>query len=305
MFERHNAIMLLTDPESDLIVDANPAAAYFYGYPLESLRGMELSRINTHSEVEINNGIQSKTTQQQHHFILEQHLANNDTRVVEVYSSPVYFENKKLLFSIIHDITERRLVEEKVRNLAYYDPLTKLPNRRLLYSRLEHSLQTSKKTRQYSALIFLDLDNFKPLNDTHGHKVGDLLLIEVALRLTASIRESDTAARFGGDEFVVLLSELDTERSNSSQYASLVAEKIRTALSLPYLLTVSDDDSNGLITVKHHCTASLGIVIFNHTDQREEILRHADIAMYEAKESGRNCLELKTHVNSKEGNTEH
>jgi diguanylate cyclase (GGDEF)-like protein len=146
----------------------------------------------------------------------------------------------------------------------------------------------SKRSGRYGAVMFLDLDNFKPLNDTHGHDMGDLLLVEVARRITNCVREIDTVGRFGGDEFVVMLSVLDEDQELSAGQAAIVAEKIRAALAEPYLLTHGQAD-NTQITVDHHCSASIGLVLFigNETSP-EEIVKLADMAMYKAKEGGRN-----------------
>lgn len=133
------------------------------------------------------------------------------------------------LFCLDIDLTERRQMEDQVRQLAF-DPLTKLPNRRLLDDRLKQTMAASARTGRHGALVFLDLDNFKPLNDTHGHEVGDLLLIEVAHRLRACVREVDTVVRVGGDEFVVMLGELNTDRDESA-VAGVIAQKIRRAAS--------------------------------------------------------------------------
>ncbi|MDX8400109.1 MAG: CHASE domain-containing protein, partial [Gallionellaceae bacterium] len=127
--------------------------------------------------------------------------------------------------SMRSDITERKLMEEQIRQQALYDTLTNLPNRRILNERLTQTMAISKRSACYGALIFLDLDNFKPLNDTYGHVVGDLLLIEAANRLKNCVREIDTVARFGGDEFVVILSELDVDKAAATLQAQLVAEK--------------------------------------------------------------------------------
>jgi diguanylate cyclase (GGDEF)-like protein len=174
--------------------------------------------------------------------------------------------------------------------LAFHDSLTQLPNRRLLNDRLQQAMAANRRSGCYGALLFLDLDNFKPLNDAHGHNVGDLLLIEVADRLKACVREMDTVARFGGDEFVVMLSELVTDRAESTVQARNVAEKIRMALSEPYRLTVKHDGKTDA-TVTHRCTASLGVALFiNHEASPDEVLKWADQAMYQAKHDARNSI---------------
>ncbi|MFZ2524358.1 MAG: diguanylate cyclase [Candidatus Ferrigenium altingense] len=192
--------------------------------------------------------------------------------------------------AIMQDITERKQAEEQIRTLAFYDALTQLPNRRLLNDRLGQTMAASKRSGRYGALMFLDLDNFKPLNDTYGHGVGDLLLIEVAHRLTSCVRETDTVARFGGDEFVVMLSELETDKADSATHAGIVAEKIRVTLAEPYLLTCKQE-GNAEAIIEHRCAASIGVALFiNHEAGPEEVIKWADIAMYQAKEGGRNSI---------------
>lgn len=191
---------------------------------------------------------------------------------------------------MVTDITDSVNSSEKIRQLAFFDELTKLPNRRLLYDRLDQFMAISKRSNLYGALMFIDLDNFKSLNDKHGHSAGDLLLIEVANRLKSCLREMDTVARMGGDEFVVLLSELDKETSASKMQSQRLAEKILLSLSEPYILRVGSEESL-MITVEHRCTASIGVVIFrNHDDNQDDILKHADAAMYRAKALGRNTV---------------
>ena len=188
------------------------------------------------------------------------------------------------------DVTDRKRLESEVRQLAFFDVLTNLPNRRLLNDRLTQSLIASKRTENYGAVMFLDLDNFKPLNDTHGHVVGDLLLIEAANRLKTCVRELDTVARFGGDEFVVMLSELDVDKTTASTQARVVAEKILAALSSPYVLIVNHDGKLNS-SIEHRCTASIGVAMFiNHEGSQDDILNWADAAMYQAKEAGRNSI---------------
>ncbi|BBE52202.1 putative diguanylate cyclase YegE [Ferriphaselus amnicola] len=188
------------------------------------------------------------------------------------------------------DITNRKLAEDQIRNLAFYDALTLLPNRRLLYDRLTHAMAASKRSGHYCALMFLDLDNFKPLNDTYGHVVGDSLLVEVAHRINGCVREIDTVARFGGDEFVVMINELDVNKSESAVHAGIIAENIRLALAKPYLLK-NKRLGNAESLVVHQCTSSVGVVLFiGHEQHPDDILKGADNAMYKAKELGRNQI---------------
>ena len=191
---------------------------------------------------------------------------------------------------ITREITQRRALEDQVRELAFHDPLTHLANRRLLLDHLDQAMSASKRSHHHGALLFLDLDNFKSLNDKHGHPVGDLLLIEVAKRLKAFMREADTVARFGGDEFVVLLCELGTQRDEAYTHAALLAEKIRANLAEPYLLqATAADPATSTVTIEHRCTASIGAALFRgRSMDKNEVIEEADAAMYQAKEEGRN-----------------
>jgi diguanylate cyclase (GGDEF)-like protein/PAS domain S-box-containing protein len=179
------------------------------------------------------------------------------------------------------DISERKAAEEQIENLAFYDPLTNLANRRLLLDRLTHFLETSFRHPQIGALLFIDLDNFKTLNDTFGHNNGDQLLQQVAKRLQKSIRKGDTLARFGGDEFIILLENLSINTLEAAAKAKVVGEKILQLLRHPYLI-----DNN-----THISTPSLGITLLGKTKEDiNEPLKRADLAMYEAKAAGRNTL---------------
>ncbi len=175
---------------------------------------------------------------------------------------------------------------EQLRQLAFFDPLTGLPNRRLLSDRLNQVLAASMRSERYAAVMFMDMDRFKPLNDRYGHSVGDLLLVEAARRIESCLRAVDTVARFGGDEFVVLLNELHEDRERSIRQAQIVAEKIRATLSQPYHLLYQPHDQPAL-AVSHECTVSIGMVLFHgrHANH-EQVLARADAAMYQAKESG-------------------
>jgi diguanylate cyclase (GGDEF)-like protein/PAS domain S-box-containing protein len=187
------------------------------------------------------------------------------------------------------DITLRKTAEDEIRQLAFFDHLTRLPNRRLMLDRLGQALNSSARHGRHGALMLIDLDNFKTLNDTLGHAVGDQLLIEVAARLKACVREGDTVARLGGDEFVVLLEDLD-ESAHAAVQAEYVAYKIQTQLGRPYQLDVTLDAENpGLRS--HHCTSSTGISLFlGNTVGVDELMKRADTAMYQAKAAGRNTL---------------
>jgi diguanylate cyclase (GGDEF)-like protein/PAS domain S-box-containing protein len=179
------------------------------------------------------------------------------------------------------DISERKAYEEKIKNLAYYDTLTALANRRLLTERMEHALERSVRTSHHCAVLFLDLDNFKLLNDTQGHGAGDELLVEVARRLKGCVRKSDTVARLGGDEFVVLLEELHPDVDSAAVQVSSVAEKIVSSLAEPYSL------NHGI----HNCSSSMGIVLMTGSDiTTDSVLAQADTAMYAAKKSGKNTF---------------
>lgn len=208
---------------------------------------------------------------------------------VEYWSQPIVVDGVVIgAIATFFDITERKKMEQQIRHLALHDVLTNLPNRRLLIERISQAQLSSKRSLQYCALMFMDLDNFKPLNDAHGHEAGDKLLIEVANRLLKSVREIDTVARIGGDEFVVMLTELDTDESLSRQQAKKVSEKIRSALAEPYFINVTNDDGVNTV-VEHYCTASIGVVLFKGTaPSKEEVIKFADDGMYQAKNAGRN-----------------
>jgi diguanylate cyclase (GGDEF)-like protein/PAS domain S-box-containing protein len=209
---------------------------------------------------------------------------------VELSIVPIKLANKYEFSAFVRDISERKQMEEQVRQLAFHDTLTQLPNRRLLTDRLSQTMAASMRNGLYAAMIFLDLDNFKPLNDIHGHAVGDLLLIEVANRLKSCVREMDTVARFGGDEFVIMIRELATDKAESKIQAEIIAEKIRTTLAEPYQLKLKPGEKDE-VTIVHRCTASIGVCLFlDHEASQEDILKWADAAMYRAKDSGRNVI---------------
>jgi diguanylate cyclase (GGDEF)-like protein/PAS domain S-box-containing protein len=196
----------------------------------------------------------------------------------------------------IADITERKQMEEEIRNLAYFDPLTALPNRRMLTDRLQSAMAGGHRNDTFGGLIYLDLDNFKPLNDTHGHAAGDLLLMEVAQRLLHCVRQIDTVARTGGDEFVVVLNGLSTEVGTAAAECQQVAAKVLAALSMPYILSAGPNAPQ-VAPIEHHCTASLGVTLFKGQELGlEHVMKKADAAMYQAKEGGRNRIQFDANV---------
>lgn len=210
---------------------------------------------------------------------------------IELSISGFRFQNEWHALGIVRDITDRKKMEEQVKQLAFYDPLTNLANRRLLNDRLNQMMIGNKRTGHFSAVMILDLDNFKPLNDEHGHVVGDLLLIEVAKRLHGCVREIDTVARFGGDEFVVLLSEMGDELVGATRHAETIAEKIRFSIATPYQLVLQDFETP--LFVEHSCSASIGVVVFcHHAQSKDKLLKQADMAMYCAKQQGRNQVQF-------------
>jgi diguanylate cyclase (GGDEF)-like protein/PAS domain S-box-containing protein len=176
------------------------------------------------------------------------------------------------------DVTERSKAAAEIHRLAYFDPLTHLPNRRLLLDRLTQTLAAAARNGLYGAILFLDLDDFKLLNDTRGHSAGDRLLVEVGHRLRTGLREGDTVARMGGDEFVVILDGLGPTREGAALLAQTISEKLRQSIARPV-----DLDRFGF-----HSTVSIGARLFGPGETVEQLLRHADLALYKAKSAGRN-----------------
>lgn len=202
---------------------------------------------------------------------------------VEAHWSLVHGDDGKpvSILAINTDISQRKASEAGIYTLAFHDSLTRLPNRQLLHNRLEQVLMSVARTHDNGAILFLDLDNFKSLNDTQGHAIGDKLLVQVAHRLLLCVRESDTVARIGGDEFVVMLTSLGSQRADAATQAQVVAEKIVAAFAQPF-------DLDGF---EYSSTPSLGVALFSDTQLSvEELLKRADLAMYQAKASGRNTI---------------
>jgi len=204
---------------------------------------------------------------------------NNQTHSYLADISLVLVGDEQVVLFMVQDITSRKQSEKEIHRLAFYDPLTQLPNRRLLQERLIQSMSISARSGKFGAVMFIDLDNFKILNDTQGHDVGDLLLKEVACRLMRNVREGDTVARLGGDEFVIALESLSSLEQSAASLSETIAEKIRAELSRPYQLN----------DFEHHSSPSMGVSVYRgHLCSLDEVLKQADLAMYQAKASGRN-----------------
>ncbi len=301
LFKLHDAALaaaanaiLIADREG-VIQWANPAFSKLTGYTLEEAVGQQIKDL-------VKSGKQSL----EFYASLWQAILDGQVWQGEIINrrkdgslyheemtiTPVRSEGDAIshFIAVKHDISERKQQAEQIHNLAFHDALTRLPNRRLLNDRLEQTMAASKRRSHYCALLFLDLDNFKPLNDTYGHDVGDVLLVEVASRISNCVRAMDTVVRFGGDEFVVILSELNTNEAESIAQAKLVAEKIRVSLAEPYTLSIHPAGSANT-TVEYRCTSSIGVVLFiNHQASPGEIIKWADVAMYQAKAAGRNQI---------------
>lgn len=184
---------------------------------------------------------------------------------------------------VLADITQQKNAENEIKKLAFYDPLTELANRRLLLDRITQELAVARRNKFYGSVIFIDLDGFKPLNDTYGHHIGDELLVQVANRLSAILREDDTASRLGGDEFIVLIHANENEYQPALDKAMAVAIKIKAALNEVYILNDTE----------HSFSASLGITVFpGQIKSAEEVLKQADKAMYASKNAGRNTISI-------------
>jgi len=276
--------MIVTDPQ-EVIIRVNRVFTEISGYSAEEVIGKNLDMIKSNNEDE---GFYQRMLDILHRDNYWQGEIWNRRKNGEIYPewmtiTAVVGKVGEITNYIIafFDITERKQSEEKIHTLAFYDPLCLLPNRRLLFDRLHQAVTASARNRTCAGLLFIDLDNFKILNDTRGHDIGDLLLIEVGQRLRTCIRESDTLARLGGDEFVVLLEDLSKDRKQAAVQAREVGEKVLKVISQPYMLK----------DIENYSTASIGISLFANSRQNlDDLLKQADTAMYAAKKAGRNTL---------------
>ncbi len=276
-------MMIITDPHG-IIQRVNPAFTHLTGYLLEETTGQTLAMLDS--------GRQGPLFYEQMWRTLEkkgswQGVLWNRRKNGQIYAdlltiTAVVNPDQQIsnYVSIISDVSEDKEALAEIHRLAYYDPLTRLPNRRLLQDRLAQALIASARNGLYGAILFIDLDNFKKLNDTRGHDTGDLLLVEVAQRLREMVRESDTVARQGGDEFVIVLEKLGSNADSAVLLVKQLGDKIRESIDRPF-------DLNG---IEHHCRLSIGVDLFDKHDTVEGLLKRADLALYQAKSAGRNAL---------------
>jgi len=264
----------------------NKASEKIYGYTAAEAIGRQYVDLIIPQEMReaVRDGMQKMFTTGQVAPTTELTLRRKDGARVAVISNHAYVNvpgNAPELFCVDTDISERKLAEDEINSLAFYDPLTGLPNRRMLLDRLAQVVAQSTRNEHHGALLCIDLDNFKNLNDNLGHHIGDLLLQQVAQRLSTCIREGDTVARLGGDEFLVILKDLSVSQHQATAEAESVGKIILATLNETY----------ELVGYEYHSTPSLGITVFaDHQGTIEDLLKRADLAMYQAKAAGRNTL---------------
>ncbi len=300
---------LLTEDALDVLwkLDKNfcityisPSDEYLRGYKAEELIGRHVYDLFTAEGIQIaadaiKKGRASEKVGYRRGFLsFEAPHRCKDGRTIwgEVFSKPEKDGDGAIIgyHGITREITERKEMQDQIRRLAFYDGLTGLPNRSLLDERLSLAMSGDRRGAFYGALMFVDLDNFKPLNDRHGHLVGDLLLRETADRLKKCVRDTDTVARFGGDEFVVLLNDLSRDRAQAATQAEAVAEKIRATICDTYRLNRRRAGETE-ISVEYSCSASIGVALFGDGEANpDDVMIWADRAMYEAKSAGRNTV---------------
>lgn len=281
LFDRASEGILIVSPGGKCVA-VNKSFARMHGYTPEEMRDMNLKELDTPETFRFfPKRMERILAGESLTFEVENYRKDGSIIPMEVSSSMIIVGGEPLIQSFTRDISERKFAEEEIRRLAFYDPLTHLPNRRLLQDRLQQALASGARTGRKGALLFIDLDDFKTLNDTLGHDIGDLLLQQVTGRLLSCVREGDTVARLGGDEFVLILVDLSKNALEAAAQAKIVAEKIQVSLNQTYQLLAHE----------HHITPSLGVTLFDdHNFASEELLKQADIAMYQAKKDGRNTL---------------
>src|SRR3569833_394007 len=274
---------LIARSEDGKIVDANPAFLQIMHFNLDEVIGRTSVDLNMWADDGDSRKVAEALQEEEVCRDIEVRLRRKKGEVfwAQLSASFAEVEGEACVISYIRDVSEAKADEEKIRSLAFYDTLTGLPNRRLLWERLRQALVSSIRSGSKHALLFVDLDGFKSLNDTLGHHIGDLLLQETARRIQNCVREVDTVARLGGDEFVIVLEDLSQIAEIAAAQARTVGGKILSAIDQPFLLEGREC----------HTTSSMGITVFgNQNKSTNEVLQQADIAMYQAKAAGRNAM---------------
>lgn len=262
----------------------NQGAERLYGWTLEEVSGKSIENLLYDDSTAFDEAMQLVLRNDEWNGELTQRRKDGSTLITESHWTLVRNDKgqPQSILTINTDITQRKAAENEIHHLAFYDSLTQLPNRQLLLDRLQQALAASVRSHNMGALLFIDLDNFKTLNDTLGHDIGDLLLRQAAPRLVSCVRESDTVARLGGDEFVIVLTgDLSLHSHEAVAQIKMVCERILAAFNEPFHLGAYE----------HHSTPSIGVALFNDQPTTlDELLKRADLAMYQAKASGRNTM---------------
>ena len=286
LFESNPNPLWVVDLETLAFVAVNRDAIAHYGYSEAEFLTMTIADIYPCGDLTSVDELRDNLSSEKNHWGVWRHIKKDGSLInVEISAHPFFLVDQSVALVVINDITERLQAQELIENLAFYDPLTNLPNRHLFFDRLENALSLAQRSGKYGALLFVDLDRFKTLNDARGHVVGDILLQEVATRLKDCLRQSDTVARFGGDEFVVVLPELSDEQQFAARLSLNMGGNICGRLAAPFLFQGEEI----------RIGASIGITLFpkaTETETVNDLLKEADTAMYQAKASGRNraCL---------------
>lgn len=283
LFESARDGILLLNADTGQIEDVNPYLIEMLGYTHAEFLGKKLWEVGTFTDTTESQKMFSKIkrTGYVRYDDLPLRTKADSIIAVEFISNSYDCEGTNVIQCNIRNITERKKTDERIKELAFFDQLTGLPNRLLLQDRLKQVMAASSRSGMFCALLFMDMDNFKNLNDTLGHDKGDAVLKQIGQRLTLCVREGDTVARLGGDEFVIVLAGLNADKAEAAKGIKTVARKMNAALNQPYQI-------GGVL---HSSTVSMGVALFKgDLINSDDLMKQADLAMYKSKEAGRNTL---------------